>query len=160
MKKLAALAAIGVLMATPMLAQEAKQGVEVSVQVLTEKEITDTSGNKVLQRIPLDVAKPNQAIIYKITVENEEKDTVSNVVLNIPVSKSLQVDPSSFIADIDMAVTFSATGQSFATFEDLSIPIKGGTRMAGPEDITAIRIDIPEIPKNETFYIEYDAVVR
>lgn len=160
MKKLAALAAFGVLMATPMLAQDAKQGVEVSVQVLTEKEITDTSGNKVLQRIPLDVAKPNQAIIYKITVENEEKDTVSNVVLNIPVSKSLQVDPSSFIADIDMTVTFSATGQSFATFEDLSIPIKGGTRMAGPEDITAIRIDIPEIPKNETFYIEYDAVVR
>jgi hypothetical protein len=160
MKKFAILVAMGTLLGTAAFAQQEKQGVGISIQVLTEKEIEDTSGNKVLQRVPLDVARPDQNIIYKISVENKERETVSNVALNIPVSDSLLIDPKSFTSDIDMSVSFSVDQKLFGSFDKLYVNDNGEKREATPGDITALRIDIPELPKNETYFIEYDAVVR
>ena len=150
-------ALISVALAAPL--QAAEDAVSVSVEVLSEVEITDTSGAKVLERQPLDVATPQQTVIYKITVENSEPDTVSNVVLNIPVADSLLVQPTTLISDIEMVATFSA-GADYQPFDELQVADGDKLRKATPSDIQAIKIEIPELPRDEGFFVEYDAVVK
>lgn len=137
-----------------------EQDVSVTVQVLHEVEITDATGNKILEREPLEVAMPEQTVIYKISVKNSEVDTVNNVVLHIPISESLLIKPATFTADLDIDVSFSVDGNTFEPIDQLTSANSEDTDRATAEDITAIRIDIPEVPKNDIFYIEYDAVVR
>jgi uncharacterized repeat protein (TIGR01451 family) len=160
MKNFAVATLMGLLLSGAAIAGSDKQAVKVGVQVLSEKEVTDTSGNIILERVPLDVAIPNQTVIYKITVHNSERETVSNVALNIPVSDSLLIKPGSFTSDIDMNVTFSLDGVTFDVFDTLKANEEDTARQAVPEDIKAVRIDIPELPRDETYFIEYDAVVR
>jgi uncharacterized repeat protein (TIGR01451 family) len=160
MKTIAALVTAGSLLASTATAQSAKQGVEVSVQVLTEKEVEDTSGNKIFERQPVDVATPEQEVIYKITVHNGAREAASNVALNIPVSKSLLIKPASFTSDIDMNVSFSLDGENFDPMSSLHAVNDKTAPQATAADIEVVRIDIPEIPLGETYFIEYDAIVR
>ena len=118
--------------------------------------MTDANGDKVVTREPLDVATPDQTVIYKITLKNEEKDPVSDVVLNIPISDALTIQPQSFTADVDMTVTFSVDGVAFEEFDALTVD----DRKANADDLTKVKITIPELPQAEVFFVEYDAIVK
>jgi uncharacterized repeat protein (TIGR01451 family) len=130
--------------------------VDVKIDVLHEVEMTDANGDKVVTREPLDVATPDQTVIYKITLKNEEKDPVSDVVLNIPISDALTIQPQSFTADVDMTVTFSVDGVAFEKFDALTVD----DRKANADDLTKVKITIPELPQAEVFFVEYDAIVK
>lgn len=140
--------------------QAEQNAISYVTKVLTEVEIEDTTGNKVLERKVLEVATRNQKVIYNIAVTNSESQTASNIVLNIPTSGNPLIQPATFTSDIDIETSFSVDGSTFSAFKDIEISDGDETRSADPEDITHVRIDIPEIPRNETFFIEFDAIVK
>lgn len=139
---------MGLLFATTTIAGD----IAVTVDVLTEIEITDLNGDKILERKAVDVATPNQTVIYKITVANTGTENINDVTLNIPISDSITVKPGTFQSDIEISTQFSLDGKSFVPFAEIS-----GTQEG---EISDVRIDIPEVPREESFFIEYDAAVR
>lgn len=156
MKKIILGALAGLLLSSAAAAED----VTVSVDVLTEVEIKDRNGDPILERKPLEVASPNQTVIYRITVENSGKTKAEDIVLNIPISKSLVIKPNTFVSDIKMKASFSIDGKTFYPFSDLKVAEGETVRAAAQEDIKTVRIDIPEVPRQESFFVEYDAIIQ
>jgi uncharacterized repeat protein (TIGR01451 family) len=148
MKKIFFGSILSLLFATTAIAED----ISVTVDVLTEIEVTDLNGDKLLERKALDVATPEQTVIYRITVANTGTENVNDVTLNIPISDSITIKPGTFQSDIEMTTQFSLDGKIFAPFAEIS--------GAKEQDISAVRIDIYEVPREEIFFIEYDAIVR
>lgn len=120
-------------------------------------------GTVVIERVATDRVLPGDRVLYRIDLDNDGAEPAHDVRLDLPVHAALVVDPFSFTAGTEFAVTFATreAPESLAPFAELSVPAEdGGTRPAEPADLGAVRVEIAEIGREAETFLEYEANVR
>lgn len=126
---------------------------EISLTILAEKEITETtaSGETVTRRVPATETVPGDVLMYTITYRNGGDEAARNVQLDNPIPDNTRYLDNSAWGD-GSDILFSITGDSsFKKPGSLTYQVKtadGNTveQRASPEQYDAIRWIVTEVP--------------
>jgi len=107
-----------------------------------EKEVTRTlaNGQTVTEQVEATLVTPGEKVIYTFDIFNDETQSVTDLVLAMPVPKEIRFIEGS--ADRSGAsVLYSADGgKSYAARDALTMPsVNGTTRAATSDDITHVQ---------------------
>ncbi len=113
---------------------------EATQKVEKEITITQDDGTTLTKRVAADLVTPGEKIVYTVSFTNDDAEPATDLVLAMPVPADIRFLEGS--ADRDGAVVrYSADGGvTFDERDALVLPsVGGGTRAAGPDDITHIQ---------------------
>ena len=106
-----------------------------------EKEIvkTQTDGTQTVSYVKADEVLPGEKIRYRLDIENDGMEPVTDLVLTMPVPSEVTYVEGSAIKN-GAAVTYSADGgNSFVPRSELTMIVGGEPRVVMADDITHIR---------------------
>ncbi len=138
---------------------------QVQLSLQAEKDVTVTvNGEQVVERVPASEAAPGEEVIFTITYENSGDEAATNVVVNNPLPEGTVYVPGSATETGEVGFSIDG-GTSFASADELTVEVAAadGTtekRLAGPEQYTHIRWQIPEIPAGASGEVSYRVEVQ
>ncbi len=124
-----------------------------------EKEVTITQadGTSITKRVAADKVTPGEKVVYTVDLLNDSSEPASDLVLAMPVPSDIRFLEGT--ADREGAIVRYSVdgGASFTVRDALVLPaVGGGTRPAGPDDITHIQWRIAgPVPAGGTDFVAF-----
>ena len=151
--KFAALLLVGV--AAPALAGPLTLASDVRV----EKRVAAADGTTRTELTKVNSVVPGDRVVFVLSYRNTGSTPIANVVLANPVPKGMLYRSA---ATGSATPELSVDGKTYGTLAALRVPaIGGGTRAAGPDDVTTVRWRLSSpIPAGSEGKLAFQAVIK
>lgn len=149
-----------------MVASDAWAKPEITLSIISEKEIREQqNGKEVTRRVLAEEVEPGQELIYTLKYSNKGDEKATNVVIDNKIPKEVVYITGSATGK-GSEVTFSINnGKDYKSPDFLTIDIKNADgklvkRKALPEQYSHIRWQVKEVPPGFTGELTYRARVK
>ncbi len=164
MHKLAIIfAALGLLSAPVLQAQNEARTSPISLEVRAEKEVlrTEADGRRVIELVAVDKVLPGETVAYTITYRNSGDLPAENVVINNPVPAEMIYIDGTAVGE-GTQIDYSIDGVTYGQPAELEVTLPDGTtRPADPGEYRHVRWRLNEpIPANSSGFVRYRALLR
>jgi uncharacterized repeat protein (TIGR01451 family) len=139
---------------------------KVSINLVAEKDIVevDKKGKEKTRRVVATETVPGDVLFYTINFENTGDESAKKVQIDNPIAEGSAYKAKSTWGD-DSEILFSIDGKSFKKASSLTYEIKDNNgkteqKTAAPEQYTAIRWIIDEIPAGSKGKVGFSVVVK
>jgi uncharacterized repeat protein (TIGR01451 family) len=127
--------------------------------VRVEKRVAAADGTTRTTLVKPDRVVPGDRVVFVLSYRNTGSQPLSNVVLANPVPKHMAYRAA---AQGTATPDLSVDGKNYGTLTALRVPaVSGGTRPAGPDDVTTVRWRLPSpIAAGSEGKLAFQAVIK